>query len=106
MGTYQITKDADKMICCIYKSYLERRKNGESKSLAKRFENNYFASDSNLSKWQSEDISETLLELAHSQLVNIYIGGDFNITDQAIIYMENRFKNGLSEILDIISKMF
>ena len=31
--------------------------------------------------------------------------GNFWLKDEAIIYMENRFKNGLSEVLEYVGKM-
>lgn len=100
----QLTKDADKMICCIYKTFLQQRKNGFPKSVARRFEDDYFNSDDNLSSWPEDDITDTLLELGRSGLIQIYIGGNFELTDLGIIYMENRFKNGLNEVTDFISK--
>ena len=44
-----LTKDADKIICCIYKEYLERRKSESSKSEAKEFEANFYGKP--LQKW-------------------------------------------------------
>lgn len=91
----QLTSDADKMICCIYKSFLQRRKDGLTKPEARRFAENYFLTESKLSSWNAGDISDTLLEIGRANLVKIYIGGNFDLTDTGIIYMENRFKNGL-----------
>ena len=100
----QLTKDADKMICCIYKSFLQRRKDGNSKPSARRFEAEYFSTDKILSAWNREDLSDTLLEIARAGLVKIFIGGNFDLTDQGIIYMENRFMNGLKEVSEFVSK--
>lgn len=101
----EITNDANKMLCCIYKSYLQQRKDGVPKSDAKRFESDFFHHDSKLSSWHDDDISDTLLELANCHLIKIYIGGNFDLTNEAIICMENRFKKGLSEVIDTISKL-
>ena len=84
--------------------YLERRKNGESKAESRRFEIDFYKSDKDLSKWYDSDISDCILELARNGYIKVYIGGDFDILDQTIVYMENRFKNGLSDVLDLISK--
>lgn len=99
-----ITRDADKMLCCIYKMYLSRRKAGSAKVDAIRFSEDFYNEDKELSSWPYSDVSFTLLELAKAGAVKIYIGGNFNLLDSAIIYMENRFKNGLSEVLDFIAK--
>lgn len=101
----ELTKDADTMICCIYKSFLQLRKSGIPKPSARRFEKNFFEEDTKLSSWSHEDIKETLLEIGRSGLVKIYIGGNFDLTDAGIIYMENRFKKGLTEVVDFLSKL-
>jgi hypothetical protein len=46
----------------------------------------------------------TFLELGQKKYLKIYITGDFEITNQAIIYMENRFKNGLLDLVDFVTK--
>lgn len=37
--------------------------------------------------------------------IKIYIDGSFKITKELVIYMENRFKNGLNEVMDFISNL-
>lgn len=101
-----MTKDADKLLCCIYKIYLERRKSGMSKYDSKKFQDDFYKSDNHLSSWSDDDISDTLEELKKNNYVTLFIDGSFTLENDAIIYMENRFKNGLTEVLEIISKMF
>lgn len=100
----ELTNDADKMISYLYKEYLSRRKQGSSKVDARNFSNDYFASEKFFSKWLPEDISDTLMELGQKKYLLIYMGGYFEICDNTIIYMENRFKNGLIEVTDFITK--
>lgn len=101
----ELTKDADKVICCVYKEYLERRKSGMSKSQAKEFDGNFYRNVKALSKWNSSDVSDTLQELHNKQYIKKNIIGDFSLLDDAVVYMENRFKNGLSEVMDFISSL-
>ena len=101
----ELTKDADKMICCIYKTFLQRRKDGINKSQAAQFEDTYFSTDNKLSSWPYGDISDTLFEINKKKLVKSNICGGFKLTDNGIFYMENRFKNGLSEVIDFLSKL-
>lgn len=101
-----MTKDADKLLCCIYKIYLERRKSGMSKSDSKEFQDDFYKSDNHLSSWSDDDISDTLEELKKNNHVRLFIDGSFTLENNAIIYMENRFKNGLTEVLEILSKAF
>lgn len=99
-----LTKESDKFLCLIYKDYLERRKNGEPKREAKRFESTYLESLVPLYQWHPQDISEAKMELGKKHLIKNWIGTGFYIEDDGIIYMENRFKNGLKEITDFIAK--
>lgn len=100
----ELTKDADKLICCIYKEYLEKRKSGIPKKQAKEFDGSFYRNIKALSSWNSSDISDTLRELHDKKFIFEDIIGNISINDSAIIYMENRFKNGLNEITDFISK--
>nr|WP_294665434.1 hypothetical protein [uncultured Ruminococcus sp.] len=100
----ELTKDADKMICIIYKMYLEKIKSGMSKVASNAFEEDFYKSDKMLSKWHDDDVNMTFLELGQKKYLKIHITGDFEITNQAIIYMENRFKNGLLDLVDFVTK--
>lgn len=100
----ELTKDADKMICYLYKEYLTRHKNEMSKSSARQFEDNYFRTAEKFSSWNYSDIQMSLSELKSNELVKDNITGSFQLSDKCIIYMENRFKAGLNELADFISK--
>lgn len=101
----ELTKDSDKLACIVYKTYLEKRKDGQSKANAKHFNFDFAAVTPQLSKWNPSDIEETLNELKRANLIKKYIDGGFALQDSFIVYMENRFKNGLSEVLDFINKL-
>ena len=94
----QFTKDTSKVLTVIYKMYLERRKNGQSKSSAKNFDLEFYKSIPCLSSWSEDDITDSLSELRKANFIKEYISGDFVLQDALIIHMENRFKNGLSEV--------
>lgn len=100
----QLTKDADLLACCIYKEYLERRKNGISKRSANTFHVDFKEKASKIASWSIDDYLFTLGELRRAGLVRSYIDGTVAITDTFIIYMENRFKNNIIEITDFIAK--
>lgn len=99
-----LTKDADKMIRIIYRDYLGRRKQHLPRSLACRFDEDYFSSSHSFDGWLKADLDFTLLELARAGLIRLYIGGSFDLDDPGVIYMENRFKNGLMEVAEFVSK--
>lgn len=102
MSDILLSKDADKTLCLIYKEYLSRRKNNVCKSDASRFRaselENLFPSVN------QRDFMTDLNELKKNNLVKLFIEGSFILNSDAIVYMENRFKNGLIEVTDFISK--
>lgn len=57
-----------------------------------------------LSGWLHDDYLYTIGELKRANFVKTYLDGTFIITEHCVIYMENRFKNGLKEVTDFISK--
>ena len=99
-----MTKDADKMICCLYKEYLQRRKLGNSIAESSQFSREYFKNDPVLSKWHPDDCASVASELKNIGFVKIWGSGNFELTAEAITYMKNRFKNGIMELTDFISK--
>ena len=97
-----LTKDTDKFLCVLYKEYLERRKKGESKRDSKYFSSEYIQRlfpDQN-----QEDCMESARELKKAFDVSIDIVGGISLSDETVIYMENRFPEGLSQLLDILGK--
>lgn len=100
----ELTKDADLLVCCAYKEYLTRRKNGFPKRQANTFKRDFLKNSPKLSAWLPDDYLYTIGELKRAGFAKVYLDGTFIITDQCVIYMENRFKNGLKEITDFISK--
>lgn len=102
MSNIILSKDADKTLCLIYKEYLSRRKNNVCKADASLFNSSKFEElfpDVNMRDFMSD-----LTELKNNDFIKLYIEGSFILTSNAIIYMENRFKNGLVELTDFIAK--
>ena len=50
------------------------------------------------------DFMTDLSELKKYNFVKMFIEGSFALNSEAIVYMENRFKNGLIEVTDFIAK--
>lgn len=110
MSEITLSKDADYLICVIYKYYLELHDNGISKSEAKNFENIEIV-HSLVPDWSLDDINDTCLELSNNGLLikqKKYISEHydrFSLSDVGIVYMENRFSNKLNKLIDYISKL-
>lgn len=100
-----LTKDADKVICLIYKDYLNKRDSGISKSSAKAYARRSDWPESLTANFSVNDIMDTLRELKSVGFLRCYLHGGFVLTDQAIAYMENRFPNGISQVLEWLAKI-
>lgn len=100
-----LTKDADKLICLIYKEFLSRRDSGVARRQAKDFAEPRQWPASFLQTFREEDIGDTLAELKRACFVRYYINGGFQLEDQGIIYMEQRFPNGIAQVLDWLAKI-
>mgnify|MGYP004695670755 CR=1 FL=1 len=96
---HELTKDTYKDLCLIYKAYLEKRKSGISKEQSMYFEDN---DDSLEITGSYDDFYSSLCELKSNQLIKLYVDGGFQLTPSAISLMENRFKKGISEVIDFI----
>lgn len=100
MTNILLTKSTDKVLCKLYKEYLSRIKNNVSKSNALVFDT---TSISQL--FENKDINFEISELKKNSLIEAWITGEVLLRSEAIVYMENRFKNGLIEITDFIAKL-
>ena len=91
-----MTKDAKKSLAKIYKTYRERRSHGMDKLNSKYFD----PSDDQETLELAESVREDIPELKKIGFVKAYITGQFELQDQAIVYMENvkaeTIKEGLS----------
>ncbi len=101
----KLTKDADKILCEIYAAYIKRRADGTPKRAAKDFADQARWPVNYSLEWRSEDGAEALAELKRAGMIKLYLYSGFCLNDEAIIYMENRFKNGISEVLDWLGKL-
>lgn len=97
-----LTKDAQKLEALIYKEYLSRRKAGMSKSTAKEFEDDFFNEISDLMPY--DDAIESFQELKTAFPIKDYIDGSFDLSNEIIVHMENRFINGAKDVLSFLSQ--
>ena len=62
-----------------------------------------------MSKWRLADVDETCRELGRAGLLDNFYAGDkvyfVQLSDNGIIYMENRFVDGLTSVLDYMGKI-
>lgn len=98
----QLSKYNDLVICSLYKHYLEKIKNGSSKSDARWFGSSDDIQKTLLNNFSKDDVAFFCWELHSKGLLKCNPGDD--IANEGIIYMENRFKNNFIELTDFISK--
>lgn len=101
-----LTKDAEKLLCAMYKDYLEKRKSGSSKSHANYWGTSHVIHENLLPKWSFEDVDDICRELSRAEMIKCGWGDNIalyiSISDLGIIYMENRFKNGLKDVASFL----
>ena len=93
------------MLAQIYKAYLERRKDGTQKRRAKDFTVLENWPPEYEEEWLSADANETMNELRRVGFIKRGLDREFVLCDEAIVYMEGRFKRGLSDVTDFLSKL-
>lgn len=86
----KLTKDGKQAIAVIYKTYLERRKRGMTKSAAM-----YFDTESEDYVAISPIVLESLKELKDAGFIKLYIYGEFQLEKDGIIFMENLGKDNI-----------
>ncbi len=103
MFTKPISNDASKLLRALYKEYLKRRKNKISKDGAMAFSSEEVKIQL-FSKWIPDDFDNALYELYKAKLVRMDITGNFQLLNEAIVYMENLPKKNASDIIDTATK--
>ena len=109
MEQIRLTKDADALLCVLYKTYKDRRASGTPKADAKYFSGSDFIHDNLMPKWSFEDVDETCRELARADMLKCLFADDVvwwaNLTDLAIIYQENRFADSAEGFLEHLERL-
>lgn len=109
MDEIKLTKEADALMCVLYREYLQRRKTGISKAEAKLFAGSEYIHTQLMTKWSFEDIDETCRELSRAGVLNCNYADDVTdtagISDAGIIYMENRFTDGIASVFSYLERI-
>lgn len=109
MEEIRLTKDADALICVLYKEYLERRRSGTPREHAKYFGSSKSIHENLMSKWSFEDVDKTCRELAEANLLECFCAdntvSESVVSDLGISYMENRFGRKFYDILSCLERI-
>lgn len=101
----ELTIETKKILCLVYKEYIDRKKNGINRESAKLFNSNFYEDISQLSKYSKDDINSFTEELLKADYIEKYIDGSFELQNKAIIILENRFKNNAKEVLNFLTSL-
>lgn len=103
----QLIRDAQKLFCDMYQQYLEKRSSGLSKTDANYFGDTHLIHETFCPLDPFDDVDELIWELNQNGYIIGEPGDDIlseiSITSSAIVYMENRFKNGAKDVLSFLS---
>lgn len=90
----RLTKDAQKSMAKIYKAYIDRRNNGESKDWARYFDKFNPSYEAFIN-----EVKDDVRELKEAGLLNVSIHGGFEISFAGIVFMENQKADTIKEWL-------
>lgn len=100
----ELTKNADKFVCYAYKHYLEKVRDKTPMFQAKQITFEEICTFKSFKNFTESDIKEVIAEAARAGLGDMTMECNFFVNDKMIVYMENRFKNGLNDVIDTITK--
>lgn len=99
----EITREADALLTVLYREYLRRRECGSPKRSAAFFGDAQQIKALMPDLWHIEDIKSVCWELCHADLMQAMPGdnsvNEAELTDKAIIWNQQRFRRGLSDVL-------
>lgn len=105
----ELTRDAKYLLCSIYKNYKEDIKAGVAKLDAKVLRSNTQIASRNMAEWSLADVDETIRELGRASFLSVSYADNIpyfvQLNDAAIVYMENRFKNGVKQVIEHMSSL-
>lgn len=107
---YQLTKDSELLLLLVCQNYLASIKEGKSKRDAKQLGSAELIKSQcpSINSWHLSDVQDSCDELVATGffLKKAYYGGtQYSLSDQSVIYIENKFQNDLKTILDAITNI-
>ena len=105
----KITRDADAFICVLYREYLTKRKSGLTIENSQSFGNDVEIQSHLFPKWHLDDVTHLCWYLNEKNLLDVFPGDNranaVRLSDDGIVYMENRFPDGIAQVLSAIAAL-
>lgn len=109
MSDFQLTQDADYLLCVLYETYIMRRREGKSISDAAMFWNAESIQRDLCPSWPTTDISAAAYELKEYGMLAGTFGDneldDCDLLPSGIAYMEQRFGRKLDQLVNRIAAL-
>jgi hypothetical protein len=100
-----ISRDGEVVMAAIYKEYLKRRKDGQDKDAANEFEGAQYIKTTLNVDMSANDISATCRELKKTGYLDIDVLGFIWLTNDGIVYMENKAGRTFEEVTEYIKSI-
>lgn len=105
----ELTKSAEYLLCILYREYKDRIKKGDTIQKATRFETIDEILSLTNDKWVEDDVFTICRSLRKAGCIT-YLAYDntaygIQLTDKAVIYMENRIANKAFDFLKHLSEL-
>lgn len=108
-GYDSLSNDSKYLLLMLYKMYIERRKDGTSKSKSRSFEDVPYIHTNLMPQWSEEDILDTVNELVRQKFLTAVYGGntafEIELSTTGVSKMEHRFKDSANNVINALSKI-
>lgn len=104
-----ISHECDALLCILYREYLTRRSHGVSIDQASYFRDDVSIRENFMPLWSVDDVCTLCWRLVDHGLLFATPGDDkannVTLTEQGLIYMQNRFGSRLENVLSWLDKL-
>ena len=104
-----ISNDCDALLCVLYREYLVRRSHGLPIDQASYFLDDVSIHENFMPLWSPDDVCTLCWRLVEHGLLFATVGDDkannVTLTEEGLIYMQNRFGSRLENVLAWLDKL-
>ena len=104
----RLTKDADKLLAMIYRNYLDKRKDGVDRDVAKRLGSSQTLKETLSLPYSLGDVDSFCMELHDLGYLHVLPADNTvyhaSLTNAGIARLENRFTDGLKSVVEFLTK--
>lgn len=106
---HDLSRDDKIILAKMYKAYLERRKQGTSKTDARNFRDSEIVRDELCREFSYREVFETCVRLGNKGFLDVWCADNKTyrllLQEKTIAYMDNRFKDGIKAVVKFIAEI-